>query len=111
MENKTDYAKSTNPISDARMTNMLKEFVASDGNTLEGCEPSQLGSAEIKSYFDNNSVLLRLYLSTAGKAGNNKPYTLNRRVSMEQAKMVIDKLADMRKAADDFFADGVGEQL
>ena len=90
---------------------MLKEFVASDESTLEDCEPSQLGSVEIKSYFDSSSVLLRLYLSTAGKKGNNKPYTLNRRVSMQQAQMVIDKLADMRKAADDFFADGVGEKL
>ncbi len=98
-------------ISDNKMKNILKQFIAKDGSTLENVEPIQLGSIEIKSYFDSSSVMLKLFQSTAGKQSNNKPYTLQRRVNMEQAQLVMEALERMRKAADDFFEDGIDEQL
>lgn len=98
-------------ISDNKMKNILKQFVAKDDSTLEDVDPMQLGSVEIKSYFDSSSVLLKLFKTTTGKASNNKPYTLSRRVSMTQAQAVMEALERMRKAADDFFEDGIDEQM
>jgi hypothetical protein len=93
------------------MKNLLKQFVASDDSTLDGVEPSDLSSVEIKSYFDNDSVVLKIFKISKDRKTNNKPYTFNKRLSMKQANMVIDKLRDMRKVSDDFFDDGIAEAM
>ena len=93
------------------MKNLLKQFVAADESTLEGVDPSDLGSIDIKNYFDSNAVVLKLFKSSKGKAGNNKPYVFKRRLSMSQVNIILEKLYDMRKVEDDFFADGIDEHM
>lgn len=96
-------------ITDAKMRNLLKRFVASDGTTLEGVDASDLASYEIKNYFSQDSVL-KLFKRSTKKQTNNKPYTFDKRLSKEQVEKIVSKLDELRRE-DDLFIDGIHEAM
>jgi hypothetical protein len=92
-------------ISDDKLEEIVTMFEAKDGEVLKIEDIGNLSSTEIKNYFDDTSVVLKLFVKSSGKSGNNKPYIFNKRLTINQALAVVEKLSSTRKIKDSFFDD------